>query len=218
MNTIAAIEKKKRGRGVELIVDGDVWATVHRDVVVECGVRRDDPATPELLDRLAAADADHRTYESALMLLSYRPRSAGELRQRLHRKGLPEAAIDAAIARLQRSGLVDDEQFARAWVESRGSGSSGRGRQVLAGELRAKGVAADVVSEALSGVDERARALEAARPRAARMGGLEYNDFRRKLGGFLQRRGFGYDATSTVVRTLWREHQGETPEGGSDLE
>jgi len=202
---ISAIEKNKRGRGVQLLVDGDVWATVHRDVIFECGVRRGDAATPELLERLMAADAEHHTYESALMLLSYRPRSEGELRQRLLRKG-----------RLRRGGLVDDEQFARAWVESRGAGSSGRGRQVLAGELRAKGLASEVVAEALSGVDEHAGAMEAARPRAGRLRGVDYNEFRRRLGGFLQRRGFGYDATSAVVRALWRESETQQPASGAD--
>ncbi len=216
MNTISAIEKNKHGRGVQIIVVGDVWATVHRDVIFECGVRRGDAATAELLERLVTADAEHRTYESALMLLSYRPRSEGELRQRLLRKGLPEASIDASIERLRRGGLVDDEQFARAWVESRGAGSSGRGRQVLAGELRAKGIDAELVSEALSGVDELAHAMEAARPRANRLGGLEYNEFRRRLGGFLHRRGFGYDATSAVVRALWRESETGRPEHGAD--
>ena len=203
--TIEKIEKQKRGSGVDLVVDGSTWITVHRDVVFECAVRRGDPATEALRSRLESTDANHRAYASALLLLSYRPRAEGELRQRLRRKGLPEAAVDDAIARLRRTGLVDDEQFSRTWVENRGSGASARGMSLLAAELRAKGIDSETITEALAGTDESELALAAARPRAARLAGLEYGDFRRRLAGFLQRRGFGYDATAAAVRQLWRE-------------
>jgi regulatory protein len=203
--TIEKIEKQKRGSGVDLVVDGSTWITVHRDVVFECAVRRGDPATEALRSRLESTDANHRAYASALLLLSYRPRAEGELRQRLRRKGLPEAAIDDALVRLRRTGLVDDEQFSRAWVENRGSGASARGMSLLAAELRAKGIDSETITEALAGTDESELALAAARPRAARLAGLEYGDFRRRLAGFLQRRGFGYDATAAAVRQLWRE-------------
>ncbi len=208
MAVISAIERHKRGRGVDIVVDGDVWATVDREVIYEYGVRRGDAATPELLERLLSAGGDQRTYEAALSLISYRPRSEGELRQRLLRKGLPEAAIDVAMERLKRSGLVNDEEFARTWVENRGSGGGGRGKSLLAAELRAKGVAPDLISEELSDRDDESKAFEAARPRALRLHALEYVDFRRRLSGFLQRRGFGYGVINPVVRALWQERDG----------
>jgi regulatory protein len=217
MSLIGAIERQKRGRGVDIVVDGEVWITVHRDVVFECGVRRGDPATPELLERLQTAEAEHRTYEAALSLISYRPRSEGELRQRLLRKGLPEAAIGVALDRLRRSGLVNDEQFARAWVEGRGAGAGGRGKSLLSAELRAKGVAPDLISGAVDGRDDESRAFQAARPRAARLSGLDYEAFRRRLSGFLQRRGFGYGVTNTVVRALWQE-RGAGDSGAADVD
>jgi regulatory protein len=184
--------------------------------VFDCAVRRGDPATEALRGRLESTDANHRAYASALLLLSYRPRAEGELRLRLRRKGLPEAAIDDALVRLRRTGLVDDEQFSRAWVENRGSGASARGRSLLAAELRAKGIDSETITEALAGTDESELALAAARPRAARLAGLEYGDFRRRLAGFLQRRGFGYDATASAVRQLWRELGQESDQDEGD--
>src|SRR5436305_2632008 len=138
---VTVIEKQKRGSAIDILVDGAVWATVHRDVIFACGVRRGDQATPALLERLQAAEAAHRAHEAALLLISYRPRSEGELRQRLRRRALPEPAIAEAIERLRRSGPVNDEAFAKAWIESRGRGAHGRGTSLLASELRTKGVA-----------------------------------------------------------------------------
>ena len=214
--TIEKIEKQKRGPGVNLVVNGSTWITVHRDVVFDCAVRRGDPATEALRGRLESTDANHHAYASALLLLSYRPRAEGELRLRLRRKGLPEAAIDDALVRLRRTGLVDDEQFSRAWVENRGSGASARGMSLLAAELRAKGIDSETITEALAGTDESELALAAARPRAARLAVLEYGYFRRRLAGFLQRRGFGYDATASAVRQLWRELGQESDQDEGD--
>lgn len=214
---IEKIEKQRRGSGVDVVVDGAVWLSVHREAVLQCGIRRGDPATEALRERLEATDMRHRAFEAALHLLSYRPRAEGELRQRLRRKGLPEAAIDETLGRLRRSGLVDDEQFARAWVESRASGTGGKGAPLLAAELKAKGVARETISDALEGSDDNERALAVARPRAARLQGAEYGDFRRRLAGFLQRRGFGYEAASGAVRQLWLEQKGQNGGNRTDF-
>lgn len=185
-------------------VDSLAWLTVHREAVALCGVHKGDAATTELFDRLAAIDARHRCYDAALNLLSYRPRAEGELRDRLRRRAFPAEAIDAAVERLQRAGLLDDAAFARAWIESRSS-SAGRGRRALAGELRSKGVAGAAAEQALSDFDDDARAVEAARPRAGKLAALPYTDFRKRLGGFLVRRGFGYGAAEAAVRAVWAE-------------
>ena len=205
---IEALVKQRRGAGIDIVVNDEVWMTVHRETVLEAGVRKGDPATEDLRQRLTVADAERQAYQAALSLLSYRARSEQELRQRLQRKGIAADAIQTAIDRLHRSGLIDDAHFASAWVESRGSGSSGHGSPLLAAELRSRGIDADSITAALESTDDHALALAAARARLSRLRGLDYAGFRRRLGGFLQRRGFGYDVTNATVRTLWQEAGG----------
>ncbi|HZU78038.1 MAG TPA: regulatory protein RecX [Dehalococcoidia bacterium] len=204
MPRITSIEPQKRGGRVTIFADGVPWIAAAEAAVLECGLRRGDQATPELRERLEELDARHRAHEAALLLLSYRQRSEDELRQRLRRKAIPEGAVEDAIERLRRAGLIDDAGFARAWVESRTSGPVGFGRRRIQAELRRKGVAAEVVAQALGEQDEDERALAAALARAPTLRGLEYNDFRRRLAGFLQRRGFGYEAITRAVREAWR--------------
>jgi regulatory protein len=54
-------------------------------------------------------------------------------------------------------------------------------------------------------VDEDALALEAAHKYVRKVQGLEWQDFRQKLGGFLGRRGFSYGVTSQVIQQVWAE-------------
>lgn len=209
MRRITSIERQRRGGRIAVMVEGEPWASVHREAVYALGLRVGQEATDELRQRLEREDARHRAYEAALHLLSYRPRAEQELRERLRRKGLPGDAIDETIARLRAAGLVNDEQFARQWVAERGSGAHARGRSLLAAELRARGIRDAGATTALDAVDEEALAGAVARAHAAKLRVETYAEFYRRLGGFLQRRGFGYGVVGPIVRELWRERGGE---------
>jgi regulatory protein len=71
----------------------------------------------------------------------------------------------------------------------------------------------DAAAAALAAVDDEARAREVARSHAAKLRVASYEEFYRRLGGFLQRRGFGYGVVGPIVRDLWRERGGEPIDG-----
>lgn len=77
--------------------------------------------------------------DAAARFLEARPRSVGEVRRRLLTAGYTEVLVEGAIARLVDLGILDDEAFARAWVESRDRAHP-RGVRALRGELRLKGL------------------------------------------------------------------------------
>ena len=94
-------------------------------------------------------------------------RTRAELATYLRRKGVPDDAATIVLDRFEEVGLIDDAAFAEGWVRSR-HGSRGLGRRAVAAELRRKGVASDVIDEALAPLDqqgERERATELARAR-----------------------------------------------------
>ncbi|MBK6661488.1 MAG: regulatory protein RecX [Thermoflexaceae bacterium] len=78
-------------------------------------------------------------HEAALRLLSHRARSENEMRTRLGMRGIAPAIIEEEIVRLRDAGLLDDEQFARAWVEDR-KRFAPRGRRMLRYELLGRGI------------------------------------------------------------------------------
>src|SRR5262245_29060075 len=71
------------------------------------------------VERLQTADAEEQAHERATRLLARRPRSEAEIRQRLQKAGVAAPVITTVLERLHRSGLLDDEAFAKFWVDNR---------------------------------------------------------------------------------------------------
>ncbi len=153
---------------------------------------------------LKTVDEVGRAYESAMRLLSYRPRSRSEVVWRLRKKDFPEPAIDAALERLVRVGLLDDRAFAEYWISNREQFKP-RGRYALRHELRQKGVASGIIDDLLEELDETENAYRAAMQRLNRWDRLDPKVVRRKLSAYLQRRGFGY----SVIQEVWKRIQAE---------
>ncbi|MFT3900228.1 MAG: regulatory protein RecX [Gordonia sp. (in: high G+C Gram-positive bacteria)] len=165
----------------------------------------------------APVDPDGRrkvsAWDAALRLLGVRARSRSEIRERLVKRGFTADEIDACLARLDKHHLLDDEEFAREWVRSRGEYSR-RGSVGLRHELRAKGVDETVVAAALAEVDpddERRRATELVERKLsstkADLGEREVRDsMTRRLTGMLLRRGFPQGVAIDVVREQVRRY------------
>ena len=167
----------------------------------------------EDFERLERAESVDKALHAALRFLEARPRSLSEIRERLQRKGFAPEAAAAALERLQELGLADDTAFARFWVENRQTYRP-RGANALRDELRRKGVSGTVIAQTLDDTelvgDEHSRALELGRATLPKyLGAPDYATFARRLGGFLQRRGFGFDVVRPVVEQLWQEREGQ---------
>ena len=85
---------------------------------------------------------------AALRFLETRPRSAAEVRRRLTQAGYPAELIDGTVTRLGDLGIIDDEAFTAAWVESRDRARP-RGERALRQELRLKGVEQGLIDDAM---------------------------------------------------------------------
>ena len=83
-----------------------------------------------------------------MRFLEARSRSIAEVRRRLTGAGYRADLVDSAITRLAELGVLDDEAFARGWVESRDRARP-RGERALRDELRLKGIERSLVDEVL---------------------------------------------------------------------
>ena len=102
----------------------------------------------EARERRAAVDDPAVVLEAAARFLEARSRSIDEVRRRLTGAGYQAGLVDGAIVRLTELGMLDDEVFARSWVESRDR-SRPRGERAIRDELRRKGVDRALVDEVL---------------------------------------------------------------------
>jgi regulatory protein len=149
-----------------------------------------------------AATPSGDAYEAAVRYLAGRPHTVAEIHRHLRSKKFDAETIDHAIDRLRAQRYVDDEAFARWWVEQREKFKP-RGHRALRSELAQKGVARDVVDLVLgerapdADVEQAQRALSRPLTRWADMPDAEK---RRKIHAFLAGRGFDYDTIDAVVR------------------
>lgn len=203
-HTITALSVQRRNpQRVNIYLDGEFAFGLAR--LVAAWLEIGQVLSDEKITQLQAEDAQEVAYQQALNLLSYRPRSAAEIRQNLKRHGADEVCMQQVIERLERSGLVNDAQFARVWVENR-SEFRPRSQRALIYELRQRGVAAQEIEEAVQELDNQELACLAALKHARKLKDFGLQDFRKKMYAFLARRGFSYQDSSVAVQRAWAEH------------
>jgi SOS response regulatory protein OraA/RecX len=150
-----------------------------------------------------------RIREAAFRLLAIRAHSAGELKTRLTQKKFPAEQIELVIADLQEKGYQSDEEFARLFTREKWTSSGwgpGRVRQALAQKGVAPPVCDQILEEVYGDVDLIEGLLPLARKRWRTTDGLDNNTRRRRLAGFLQRRGYNWDTIQRVITKISENH------------
>jgi len=175
----------------------------------------------EVQPRAAGTDeADPEQVARLILLrrLTSAPRTRAQLRDDLRARAVPDEVAERVLDRFVEVGLIDDEQFARMWVESRHR-SRGSSRSLLRRELQSKGVDAALAQQAVEQVDpqdERERARELVRTRAPTVARLEPQVRARRLVGMLQRRGYSAGLAYAVVREVLADEELEGLEAPVD--
>lgn len=165
----------------------------------------------ERRERRAAVDDPAVVLEAAARFLEARSRSVAEVRRRLTTAGYRHDLVEDAIARLTELGMLDDEAFARAWVESRDRARP-RGERALRSELSLKGIDRGVVDETLAerGGDDAASVDRAAAERLLARNARSIDRIadprvrRQRAYALLARNGFAPDVCSSVSADLIR--------------
>jgi regulatory protein len=143
--------------------------------------------------------------EYAYRLLSYRQRSVAELRRRLRMKGYEEAEYDEVVERLLEFRLLDDTSFARS-LRLRAEEQKYLGRAGARGLLRRMGISPSDADEALEDYEELDVARRLVRKKRRTAGLSDDAASRRRLMGYLQRRGY---SAATVRKVLDSEEEDE---------
>lgn len=191
---------------VNVSVDGKYRFSLHILQVTELGIKIGNDYTEEELIELEDESQFGKLYARALEYTMMRPHSAKEVRDYLWRKtrttrvkirdtneirekpGVGQVIADRVYERLVERGYVNDESFARYWVENR-QATKGISSRKLVSELRSKGVDQSVIDEAMQN-SPREEKSEIQKILAKRR--HKYDD-EQKLIAYLARQGFSYD-------------------------
>ncbi|MFO0658836.1 MAG: regulatory protein RecX [Polyangiaceae bacterium] len=208
MGTLTAIAGNARRKDrFSIEIDGSSVGLLSVDSISRLGLREgieiDDTKLASIVHEVAVVKA----FDRAILMLTARSRARRELAMALRRTGEPSEAIEPALERLDRLGYLDDAAFARAYVRSKVA-TAGAGKGKIRGDLLRKGVSKPIADAAIEEVFDEQEVVEEdvvialAQKRLKSLSGLDRETQRRRLYGFLARRGFGADDVMRAVRAV----------------
>jgi regulatory protein len=200
-------------RRSNIFLDGKYAFSLDNEVVLKEYLKVGRNLSQAEVMELTRADQFQRCLNAAFHFLGYRPRSEAEIRQRLQHRSFESQDIEKTISELKRLGLLNDASFAEFWKENRNSFRPLSQRMVKQ-ELKKKGVDTAVIDETVETIDDRENAYKAAVVKARTLPLTDYEIFRRRLGGYLQRRGFNYGVINSIVKQTWEERTSMNQENG----
>jgi len=189
-------QQVKRADRYSIYVDGKYSFSLGENEFLKLGLHSGQEITDELLAQYQDESTFGKWFDRTLNLLSFRLRSEWELRDYLRRKDCPPEIIDKILNKLSVNGYVNDEQFARRWVENRRLLKT-TSRRKLAQELKQKRISNEIIDIVLAEdkdeIDEREILRELVEKKRFR-----YPD-QTKLMQYLARQGYSYEDIKAVL-------------------
>ena len=198
--------QKKNINRVSIYIDNKFAFGLTDEIRYKYNLKVDDVIEQEFIDDILKAEELNKVIYNALNLLSYRQRSEKEIYDSLKRKGFDDANIDKAIEYLKSYKYLDDNAFATSFINDK-KHLNKLGSTRIKYELIKKGVSKEIIETTLEidSDEEYEVALELASKKINNYKGQDKNAIYRKLGGFLQRKGYPYDVVSKVLRNLLKD-------------
>lgn len=138
-------------------------------------------------------------FNFGLKYLSLRNRSTKEVFEYLKRKHFEENSINFALKKLIDLKFINDEEFARQWIESRQK-YKGKSKLVLRQELRMKGLSDSQIEGLLNDAKDDLETAKIAYDKKKRiLGNLPKEEFNKKMSAFLQRRGYSWNIIKLLL-------------------
>lgn len=148
MPTITRLTAQKKGKRYNIYIDDQYAFSVDEDILVKFNLRKGLELDSDMIKQITAEDDLQKLYHRVLHFLSYRMRTEREIYDYLTKyDALPEQ-VTKIMERLKKERLVDDEEFAKLFVQSR-LRTSLKGPKLIQQELRDRGIADSYTQEAL---------------------------------------------------------------------
>lgn len=212
--TITMVERQKGNKHrFNIFINGSFAFSVHEDIMIKHRLIKGETVEEQDLETIVRDDERHQAYMEAIRYVGRRPRSRKEVQHHLKLKGYDPERIGETVERLVQERYLDDEAFAKLWTEHRII-SQKKGRRWVEMELSQKGVDDGDIHSAFREIDpeeEYQAALEIGRKKWKITSG-ESLERKRKVMGFLLRRGYSNELVGRVLKRLVTEESCDSSE------
>ncbi|MBB6215314.1 regulatory protein [Anaerosolibacter carboniphilus] len=204
---ITKIEQQEKNKGrYSIYVDHQFAFGISEDLLVKYRLLKGKEIDPASMETIIEEEEQNKANHYALKLLSFRGRTRQEVEKKMKEKEYEAPTIEKTLAFLQTHNYINDEDFAASYIRDKVNIQK-LGKMRIKQELYQKGIDKTTVQEAINEqidpIDEFETALDLGRKK---LNSTYRNDDKnaqyRKLGSFLQRRGYDYDIIKKVLNTL----------------
>jgi regulatory protein len=191
---ITKLEYQKNNQNrVNVYVDGNFAVGISQNDVLTLGLYKDKEISQQELSNIVAQSEFGKMLNFAINFLSFRPRSEWEMRFHLRKKTKDEELINRIIEKLTLIKQIDDESFAKWFLDQRNTFRP-KSDRILTQELRAKGIGQEIIKKVLS--EDETSELE----KALKL--IKKPMDREKVIRYLGSRGFSWDIIKDVLAKL----------------
>ncbi|HSX14509.1 MAG TPA: RecX family transcriptional regulator [Candidatus Saccharimonadales bacterium] len=204
MPIVTAIkEQVKRSDRYSIYIDNKYGFSLSAQQLAESELASGQELSEAEIEDYQQASEYGKALQAAYRLLSYRPRSEREMRDRLSRKKYDEPTVDAVVTRLSEIKLLDDITFAASWVDQ--PKSKNRSTRRLSQELVLKGIDSDLIKETATALESEDHDRVAILALIEKKLQKNTPQDRQKLVGYLVRQGFRISLVLQILKQDFSE-------------
>jgi regulatory protein len=198
---ITSIKQQKNKDRVNVYLDDKFGFGIDLDNFVLLHLKVDQELTEKEVEEIVKKAEYQKTLDKLLRFSMVRPRSEKEVRDYFRRKKVHESMHEKLLEKLKHLELIDDEKFAKWWVDQRIQFKS-KSKRVIQMELRQKGIAKETVDLVLeeTPMDEEKMARELIEKKAYKWKNLEPRIRKQKMSQYLAGKGFSWDVIEKVAK------------------
>ncbi|KKP47734.1 MAG: Regulatory protein RecX [Candidatus Woesebacteria bacterium GW2011_GWA1_33_30] len=200
MPIITSIKPQKNNKRVNIYLDNEFGFGLDLENFVKFHLKVDQELTDEQITKIVKDAEFQKILDKLLRFAMLRPRSKKEINDYLKRKKVHENIKEELFSRLESFELINDEQFAKWWVEQRQSFSP-KSKRVLSSELLIKGIDREIIKNILeeTKIDEVKLAKDLIEQKSYKWEKLDDKIKRQKINQYLAGKGFSWEITSNVL-------------------
>lgn len=193
--------QRKNPERKNIYLDGRFAFSLDALEIAQAGLKIGENLNPQEIVYWQKLSEDGKAYAKALRILSLRLHSSFELRRKLKNK-FPPPVVARVAKRLREEGYLNDSKFAQIFIEER-LALHPRAMKLIKQELRTRGVVEEIIKKASQNLFDEEKeienALKLAQKKARSIRAADWQDFFKKVGGYLVRKGYSYSIIRQVI-------------------
>jgi regulatory protein len=215
MPQITDIKPQKRPGRFNIYLDCHYAFALSAEALVKSGLSINQEITADTVEKLIKDDEFGKTFDNSLKFISFRPRSEKELQNWFKRKEVGVETQKLVIKKLKHLGFLNDEEFAKWWIEQRNEFHPS-GMRLIKMELKQKGISDEIISGIMNNesriMGEKELARKVLEKKLPRLKNYKGPQLRKKLQNILAQRGFSWEVIKETINSVVKKTKDELNE------